>query len=288
MSLKQFLHSEEARKPHFVLFGNPVSHSLSPLMHNTAAKYYNLNVRYFAVQLEWDKHELIPDFLNNEQLKGLNLTIPFKYDFLKYTNELSSACKKLEAVNAFVKNRNGWKGYNTDIYGFGVPLKKYEEEIEGKDAVIFGTGGAAKAAAYALSKIGVNEITFVSRQSDQTNETSNGLATRIISYKEWTEFTQNAKLFVNATPLGMKPYLEESPVKDDEKHLLKDSICYDLIYNPPATKFLKLGESSGAVAINGLDMLIHQGSKLFELWTGKSFPIGLIKRRLNEKLNEKY
>ncbi len=287
MNLYDFTRSGYAKKPHFVLFGNPVAHSLSPLMYNTAAHFYNFDIRYYPIQLEQDEQNLISGFLDNEHLKGVNLTIPFKYDFLKYTNDLDAVCKKIEAVNAFVKTGSGWKGYNTDIFGFSVPLQNYAEEIYEKNAVIFGSGGAAKAVAYALNKLGIKAITVVSRQPDSVAETLRQLTTRIVSYREWTGFGRNAKLMVNATPLGMNPFLNKSPVKQNEAHFLTDTICYDLIYNPSATKFLKLAKGAGAITINGFDMLIYQGSKLFKLWTGKSFPIDIIKRTLNEELNEK-
>ncbi len=281
MNLKQFIQSKHTKKPHFVLFGNPVAHSLSPLMHNTAAGYFDMEVRYHAVRLEKEEHDLVESFLKNEHLKGVNLTIPFKYDFLKYCNELEPVAESIKATNALVKIKTVWKGYNTDVYGFSVPLKSYKKQIKNKNAIIFGSGGAAKAVAYAIRDLGMREITIVSRNPEEADATAKQLSDRVVTYKKWIEFAENAALFVNATPLGMKPNLDKSPVKDNSSCLLKNAVCYDLIYNPSKTKFLKQAENAGAKTINGLDMLIYQGSKLFELWTGKTFPIPLIKKTLS-------
>lgn len=287
MNLREFLHSEHTKKSHFVLLGNPVKHSFSPLMHNTAARHYDLKVRYYAIQLEKQEMDLVPEFLDKEQLKGVNLTIPFKYNFLQFTDELDPVSKKIEATNALVKNETGWKGYNTDVYGFSVPLKDYKQKLAEKAAIIFGSGGAAKAVAYALKELGIREVIVVSRTPGNAGEAVRQLADKLVSYQEWSSFTQNVALFVNATPLGMKPHLKKSLVKETETHFLKNTICYDLIYNPSETKFLKQAKEAGAQTINGLDMLVHQGSKLFKLWTGKTFPIRLIKEALSNKIDAK-
>lgn len=287
MNLKSFLQSPHIRQPHFVLFGNPVGHSLSPLMHNTAVKYYNLEVQYHAIQLEKNEIHLIDDYLQNENLKGVNLTIPFKYDFIKYCDELDSISSEIRAVNVMVKNQSKWKGYNTDVYGFAQPLKKYSEAINGNHALLFGSGGAAKAVAYALRTMKAKRISVISRDAAKVNEGLRQLVDSVIGYNEWTTIVKEAAILVNTTPLGMNPHSGESPVKDEQIEYLSDKICYDLIYNPAQTKFLSQAERANAVTLNGLEMLIHQGSKIFERWTGKNFPIDIIKKKLQEKLNER-
>lgn len=286
MNLKEFIQLGYNSEPHFVLFGNPVGHSLSPLMHNTAAEYYGLDARYYAVHLENDAQSLIGNFLKNEQLKGVNLTIPFKYDFIKYCSDLDPISSKINAVNVLVRNESKWKGYNTDVYGFTFPLKEYEQAFGGTNAIIFGSGGAAKAVAYGLNKMGVKEIVMVSRNpADVTNDVRQ-LVHSVIGYDEWPSVAKSAKLVVNTTPLGMKPHLGKSPVSDGRIQHLENKICYDLIYNPAKTKFLEQAEEQNAVVINGLEMLIHQGSKIFKLWTDKKFPLKLIKEKLQKELDE--
>lgn len=287
MNLKEFIHSDYVRDPHIVLFGNPVAHSFSPLMHNTAARYHGMDVRYYAVQLEKNEVDLVAKFLKNEQLKGVNLTIPFKYDFVRYCDSLDPVSSKLKAANALVKSKNAWRGYNSDAYGFSVPLETYKREIYNKQAIVFGSGGAAKAAAYAAHEMGINKVSVVSRNPSAVGEAVRRLADSVISYEKWPEVAEYAKLIVNTTPLGMEPHASESPVKDFQTKHLHHKICYDLIYNPSKTKFLKQAEHAGAVTLNGLDMLVHQGSKLFELWTGKRFPIPIIQNELQEKVRAK-
>jgi len=107
---------------------------------------------------------------------------------------------------------------------------------------------------------------------------------RIESYESWTAFADEAAIIVNSTPLGMEPDVESSPVRDDEKDYLSDKICYDIVYKPVETKFLALARDAGARTIPGLEMLIYQGSKSFELWTGKAFPIDKVRNRLHEAI----
>lgn len=281
MSLKSFLQSTYAEHLHIVLFGNPVQHSLSPLMHNTAARHHGIDIRYHPVQLQKNELPLIADFLKNDKLKGVNLTIPYKHDFLRFASNLDVVSKKIKAVNGLVKSDQGWKGYNTDVYGFKKPLEAYNAQLKGKKAIVFGSGGAAKAITFALTNLNLEEIIVVSRGPDNVDEKIKQLADHIVSYKVWSNYSSNTALYVNATPLGMKPHLDKSPVHDTEKKYLENSICYDLIYNPSTTKFLAQADRAGAQCMNGLDMLIYQGSKLFELWTDKSFPYSIVKEKLN-------
>src|SRR5699024_2586684 len=109
----------------------------------------------------------------------------------------------------------------------------------------------------------------------------------VVDYQAWPSAAEKAGLIVNCTPLGMKPNLSQSPVNEGQIQHLKNKICYDLIYNPAKTNFLKQAESQNSTIINGLDMLVHQGSRIFELWTGRKFPIKVIKKTLQERLYAK-
>ncbi len=281
----EFTQTGRAKAPHFLLLGNPVDHSLSPLMHNTAARYHNMPARYFALKLQSSEFHLIPEILENEHLKGVNITIPYKSMIIDYVDLVDPVCDEISAVNTIVKENNVLKGFNTDTGGFMAPLKPYLKIIEDKPAIIFGTGGVSRAVIYALNKSGVQDITLVSRNPGKMKRNRLAYITRVASYNNWTNFVKNAKLIVNATPLGMQPHLKQSPVEDYEITYLSNKICYDLVYNPMETKFLKLAEKADAITINGIEMLIHQGSKSFELWTGKSFPISSVRERLYEQFN---
>ncbi len=279
MKFSDFKDSEEAAKPHYLLIGNPVSHSVSPLMHNTALDHYGLAATYHAVEVhESDLNSLIAH-LNKSQFLGANITIPHKLTFLNVVDELSAEANEIGAVNTIVKIDGKLIGHNTDSYGFQVPLDDYEDDMEPERAIIFGTGGATKAILYSLQAMGFEEIVMVSRKPE-TIQPQNGV--NLCSYDSWIEFAEDANLIINATPLGMTPNTGTSPVDESFADLLNGKICYDIVYNPRKTKFLRQAEQNGGYIIGGLDMLIHQGANAFKLWTGKEFPIGLIKMKLDE------
>lgn len=286
MNLEAFINSRQVQAPHVVLFGNPIGHTLSPVMHNTAARYYELDIRYFAVQLEAYEIKLLDEYLQHPMLKAVNLTIPFKQDFIPYCQSLHEVSSTIQAVNTLVRKENGWKGYNTDVYGFTYPLRSYRDKLKDRNAIVFGSGGAARAVIYALQQLGMKQITVVSRNPAGADSRVKELAHAVIEYRQWPNHTENTALIVNTTPVGMEPHLGKSPVRDDLTTYLTDKICYDLVYNPAQTRFLEQAAEAGAMhTMNGLDMLIHQGSKLFELWTGKSFPISTIQQAIEDEFN---
>lgn len=280
MTLQQFSQSPQAREPHFLVIGRPVGHSLSPLMHNTATKYYALPERYYAVELGEDELSSWAAYLNNETLKGVNITIPYKERMLDYVDILDESCRHIGAVNTIVKKEHTLVGYNTDAYGFIQPLEPYKAAIEGGHAIIFGTGGASKSIVFALKKMDVEEVMLVSRSPGNRVPGSRQEDVRVVSYNEWPAYAEETTLLVNATPLGMEPRLRESPVRDNQLSALEGKICYDIVYKPLQTRFLKQAQQAGAKTIEGLEMLIHQGSRSFELWTGKPFPVDEVRKIL--------
>ncbi|MCW9712088.1 shikimate dehydrogenase [Aliifodinibius salicampi] len=286
MNLTSFLESQEVTRPHYVLFGNPVEHSLSPLMHNLALEYYDMEERYHAVELQSNELSILASYLNKDTLKGANITIPYKQKIAEYLDEIDSAARAVGAVNTIVKKDYRLKGYNTDVSGFLAPLEDYLDDIMGGRSIIFGTGGASRALVTALSRVGMEEIYLVSRKPARINSFNSFENVQIISYPEWNAYGEDAILIVNATPLGMAPRVESSPVGAGEQQYLQDSICYDIVYNPLKTTFLKQAETAGAETIGGLEMLIEQGSRSFEYWTGNSFPLDIIRERLYGKLEE--
>ncbi len=192
---------------------------------------------------------------NNPNLKGLNVTIPYKETVIPFLNKLSVKAAKIGAVNVirFTKKRN-LKGYNSDCYGFKKALKPLLE-IHHKKALILGTGGASKAVAYALDGLNIS-YTFVSREPIGSS----------IDYNRINATTfDNYQIIINCTPLGTSPNTKEFPLIPynffTEKH-----IAFDLIYNPEETQFLKKAKKYGAICKNGLDMLVFQAEKSWEIW----------------------
>lgn len=278
LTFNEFLSGSDINDTHYLLIGNPVKHSYSPLMHNKALSYYNLQGSYVAVQLLPEQIGRFAAHLNHRNFKGANITIPYKHEFMEVVDQVSPEALEIGAINTIYKRGEKVLGDNTDWTGFLEPIKPYRDVLEGERAVIFGTGGATKAIIFALQQIGMQEIILVSRNPERRRIKDDQIG--ICSYQNWQVYAEDAALLVNATPLGMSPNIDESPVRDGEVELLKDKFCYDIVYNPLKTRYLKQAVLNGGVAIEGLDMLIGQGSKSFELWTGNPFPEEIIKTEL--------
>lgn len=283
-SFKDFKTSTITEKKLYAVVGHPISHSLSPIMHQTALDYYEIKADYIALDLPQTRlHEFIP-WCNHDNFLGCNITIPYKEAFNEIVDEIDPFAKDVGVVNTLAKKDYKLIGYNTDVFGFLEPLKAYLGQLEYTRAIIFGTGGASKAVKTALDSEGFEELIFVSRRPNQRNINSRHSKIKVLDYNQWQSYAGEAELFINTTPVGMYPKTDESFLRDGEAELFENKICYDLIYNPLETTFLKQARNYGAETINGLDMLIHQGSKSFELWTGHTFPVDEIRVKLINQL----
>lgn len=284
MNLTAFKQSSKSDNPHYLLFGHPVEHSWSPLMHNTALEYYGIDAKYHAIDLE--NHELtdLAAYLNNDKFLGANVTIPYKQVVGEYLDDIRSPASEIGAINTIVKKNHLLEGHNTDCDGFLAPLQKLEFDFKGDGAIVFGTGGASKAIVVALLELGIENIYLVSRTPKRISSFNSFEQVDIVSYHQWSALAEEVVLIVNATPLGMHPDIDKSPVRDSEIQFLHNRICYDIVYNPIKTKFLKQAKKAGATTIRGLEMLIQQGSRSFELWTGRPFPLEIIRNTLHERL----
>ena len=214
---------------------------------------------HFYKNFELETIEQFSNVLKTQNLKGLNVTNPYKESIIPFLDELSIEAKEIGAVNCINIVNGKTIGYNTDAYGFGQSIKPFLDTTHGR-ALILGTGGASKAVAYALKKIGV-EVFFTT--------SSNKKNTNTFFYDEINEGMMSAfKLIINTTPLGLYPNINEAPALP--YHLFTDKhLAYDLIYNPEQTLFLKQAKEKGAVTINGLSMLHLQAQKSWEIWNGK-------------------
>lgn len=282
LKFSDFKTSKLSTYPHYLVVGHPIGHSLSPLMHNLSLRHHSIDAEYVAVELPPKCMTDFTAWINNDKFLGCNITIPWKREFMQLPDQLSKEVEAVGAINTLSKTADGNTtiGDNTDIYGFKVPLLGYDSRLERGRAIIFGTGGASRAVQYALKQMDFEEIIMVSRSPESTEPLNNALFTKIVDYHQWQSFAEEAELFVNTTPLGMGGREDLSPIESADSHLLAGKICYDLIYNPLTTKFLSLAESAEAETIGGLDMLIHQGSRSFEIWTGHTFPVDKVKKVL--------
>ncbi|MEK6495049.1 shikimate dehydrogenase [Myroides odoratimimus] len=192
---------------------------------------------------------------NHKDIKGLNVTIPYKQSIIPYLDSLSKKAKAIGAINTIQINKKGQlKGYNTDWYGFYHSLKPMLK-FHHKRALILGTGGASKAIEYALKKLGI-KYTFVSRTKEDYN----------LTYSELTEEIMNHyTIIINTTPVGTFPNIDQMP--EVPVHLLsKRHIVYDLIYNPEETTLMKEAKVYGAKVKNGYEMLVLQAEKAYKIW----------------------
>lgn len=276
--LTQFLDANE--QVAFVL-GNPITHSLSPLMHNTAAKELGLSLKYERLQLADSDLLKLHKLFNHPSFIGANITIPYKQLMLDYVDHLDELALDVGAINTISKDGYKLIGHNTDVAGFIAPLLPYSDDLEGSSAIVFGTGGASKAVVYALEELGLSEVVMVSRSPGLNHGISTNMNLIMASYANWTAYLSNdCHLIVNTTPLGLGEFIDESPVNEFEVNFLNDRICYDLVYGKQKTPFIVQAIENGGYPIDGLEMLIHQGSKAFQIWTTHPFPIEIIRKTL--------
>ena len=239
------------------LIGMPLGHSFSSQFFNDKFKRESFSGEYRNFQLE-DIGELMELIAEYDNLSGLNVTIPYKQQVIPYLDEISDDAKAIGAVNVvkFIRDNGDLrlKGYNSDFIGFAESLKPLLVGNE-KSALVLGSGGASKAVAYALKKLGIDVVTVSRRKSDDA-----------ISYSDIdNKVMVDNQIIVNTTPLGMYPKVDEYP--DIPYGLITSShICYDLTYNPEVTAFLRLSAENGAKIKNGHEMLIIQALKSWEIW----------------------
>lgn len=275
------------------LIGHPISHSFSPFIHNTAFELIGLNYKYVAF-------DVLPENLKDALkgiialgIKGVNVTIPHKETVIESLDNVSPEARIVGAVNTIVNENGALIGYNTDVYGFTESLKKYKNLISNTPVFIFGAGGSARAVIYSLITNFQPERIVIANRNISRAEGIVRHFSQVLGYKDFEvkEFflpeisadIKSSRLVVNATPIGMYPNIDELPIPvDDFFH--DGQVVYDLVYNPPMTKFLKLARRRGAEIISGIEMLILQASKSFELWTGREMPIADVKKFLLQQL----
>lgn len=235
------------------LIGYPLTHSFSPGYFNKKFQEGGIDAVYKAFELK-SINEL-PRLLNTySQLKGLNVTIPYKQEVIPYLNSLDEAAEEIGAVNCIAFEQGSLKGYNTDILGFELSLNPLLQPHHNR-ALVLGTGGSSKAVKYVLRKLGIPYLS-VSRNKDEDT----------ITYDELNEELINKHtLIINTTPLGMHPHVDDYP-PIPYQFITNQHLLYDLIYNPQETKFLSLGKARGAAVKNGLEMLHLQAEESWRIW----------------------
>ena len=270
------------------LIGSPVTHSLSPLMHNTAFKKLELDYAYLAFDVDTENLEDGVKAMKTLNASGFNVTMPIKESILPYLDELSREAKLIGAVNT-VKNINGrLKGYNTDGMGYVKSLNEEGFEVGKKKFVLVGAGGAARSVAIQLAIESVREIVIFNRDRDKADEICQIIRENFHDVEVKTselndEFLRreliNADVFVNCTPLGMGPHEEKSVIEDPE-FLREDLVVSDLVYHPIKTRLIKIAETKGCEIVTGIGMILWQGAYAFKIWTGEEMPMEAVRKAI--------
>jgi len=270
------------------VIGDPVEHSLSPVMHNAAIAYLNLDYIYLPFPI---KQENLPKAIAGFQaigLLGFSVTIPHKQAIIPLLSQVSPTAKMVGAVNTVVWTQEGWHGTNTDVAGFIAPLKTLNRDWTKITPVILGNGGAARAVVVGCAELGCPEIRVVGRNKEKLDHFKQSWAdsplhgvVTVHSVDELPGLVSATELLVNTTPVGMYPHEEKTPMEVGViEKIQQGAIAYDLIYNPRPTQWLKQAEKQGAIVIDGLEMLVQQGAAALELWLQQQVPVDIMRQAL--------
>lgn len=279
------------------LFGHPVKHSFSPVMHNTAFTYLGLNYVYTAFDVLPANLEAAVKAIKVLNLAGVNLTIPHKEKALSFLDCLDQTAELTGAVNTVVNREGELAGYNTDGPGFIRSLKEdCSFNAENKAVLLVGAGGAARAVGMQLALAGASVIGILNRSSERATslarsiQNSTGTQTVVLPWpgeerpdgdRELAHFFENAELVVNCTPVGMHGMPGQLPPLP--YHLARPGqVACDLVYNPPETPFMEKFRQRGCTTASGMGMLLHQGALAFELWTGQRAPLDVMRNALQK------
>lgn len=269
----------------FALIGTPVGHSKSPVMYNYSFKKLDLDYRYLAFDITVDKVKEALLAIKTFNIKGANVTMPCKSAVTEYMDELSPAARIIGACNTIVNDNGKLVGHITDGVGYVRNLKENGIEVKGKKITIMGAGGAATAIQVQCALDGAREISIFNAKDDfykraeQTVENIKKDVPECVVNLHDLEDTnklyeeiESSDILTNATLIGMKPYDNETNIKDTSV-LRKDLVVTDVVYNPKKTKMIEDAEANGCKAIGGLGMLLYQGAEAFNLYTGLEMPV---------------
>jgi shikimate dehydrogenase len=271
------------------VFGNPISHSRSPLMLNRAFQVNGINAAYAAFHIEPGTLKAAIEGIRALRFRGVNVTIPYKVEVMSYLDEIDEGARVIGAVNTIVNENGKLIGYNTD--GIGYVRSLCEEtglSLQGKRVLLLGAGGAGRGIAYALAKAGAEIVWVSNRTVSKADELVSYISllteAKNIAAEAIAGIIDKVDLVVNNTSLGMYPNISEIPL---DPSLLHDKLVVsDIIYTPMETLFLKEAKARGAITHGGLGMFIYQGAYAFEYWTGQNAPIQAMREIVLQSLTE--
>ena len=253
----------------FAVVGNPVSHSLSPIMHNHAFSAIGFNGLY--IPLEADDIQSAISGLKSLHFTGASITIPHKESVIDFLDDLDDAATRIKAVNTIVNSDGRLIGYNTDWSGAMRALSD-KIEINGKDVAIIGAGGAARAVGFGIQSEGGRTI-ILNRSISKGEQLAHELDTGFIPLSDVEKL--DCDILINTTPIGMTPNVDDMCLPKTALH--NNMVVMDIIYTPLQTKLLREAEKIGCACVDGLSMFVYQGAEQFALWTGQKAPVDIMR-----------
>ena len=252
-------------KKNYAIIGNPITHSLSPILHNYWFEKYEIEARYSLLGVEENNLDKVIKKIRNKELDGINVTLPFKQIIIKFIDRLVNDAQFTNSVNTiFLDEKNSILGENTDVFGLQAAYLKEIINAKNKKALVIGAGGVSPSVIFSLLKSKIQNISIINRTHDKSIFLKKKF--NLLNILKWESLEREIPKFdiiVNATSLGLK---NGKDFDFNFKNVKKDLIYIDTIYNPIETKTLKFLKESKIKTFNGLDMFIYQGQKSFYLW----------------------
>jgi len=281
--------------PLYVVVGNPIGHSLSPVMHSSALAHAGLDGIYLALRVE--NIAAAVDGIRGLGIRGASITIPHKISVLQYLDKVDPMAADIGAVNTVINRDGVLHGYNSDCAG-AVKALLEKTTIKGKQAAVIGAGGGARAVGFGLKQAG-GLVTIINRTESRGEKLARDLGCRFMPLAELKKLPYH--IVVNTTPVGMTPDVNSLPLAP--KLMEPEMVVMDMVYNPLRTRFLKEAQSIGCTTVDGVAMFVHQGAVQFEttvdgvamfvhqgavqfeLWTGRKAPVDIMRRVVLEELS---
>lgn len=268
------------------VFGDPVDDNPTVVMEQAAFDAEQIPMEYLTIRVKKGDLEDAIKGLRAMNFTGINITMPHKGEVIQYLDEVSESARIMGAVNTVYRKDGKLAGENTDGKGFMKSLEDGNVEVEGKNAVILGAGGAARAIAVELARAGICNITVINKNRDRgqllvdiinKKTTANG---RFVLWDGCAQIEKGTDILVNATPIG---FLNDEKPEIAYKNLPQDLVVCDVIPNKMKTSFLQEAEKRGLKTFNGLEMLVNQGALAYELWTGRKAPVEIMKQAMKKE-----
>lgn len=257
------------------IIGNPVEHTMSPVIHNTLSELMGINMAYVPFHVENGQLEAAVKGAYGLSILGMNVTVPYKNEVIAQLVQLDPLAEKIGAVNTLVRTEGGYKGYNTDVTGLLRAMKSDGVGIANEEVIILGAGGVGRAVAFLCAANGAKSVHLLNRSVGKAQEVASEVnkalaedcvtAVALSDYETLLKGIENRYVVIQCTSVGLSPNVDDVVIADGDFYRYV-KFGYDLIYAPRETKFMQLVTANGGVAFNGLKMLLYQAIDAFELW----------------------